>query len=396
MNCQEVIQLMHRYLDQDLNQEEDQIMHLHIQGCPDCAAMFKRLQTLSNELELLPKVVPAFSLVDAILPHLDEVDRMNAVNSQSSTDAAPILHMPNRKQDQVQRKKWLSRGTASGVVAAGLILGLFIVNSNMTQDKVATEADMIQQDIASTGKFDQQAESAPSQSAENFMDIKKFAVYDVNSPTTNKVPASSNSVPTETVHSNEQVKSSENSPSGSANQATPQPPQKMEVGQTERNTAPSTEGTAKQPDETPVQPSPTEENTPMSPDVNSLEAEDQYGAREAPPISGLAMPPQEEARMEAPAAKKAGDPSMGLMFTPSSDLPSPNGTYMAVIDNRKVVVKHNDQVVFTSALELKEHDQIILVNWNGENELYYDVISGDVNQHYMIDMKGLKESSIKN
>ncbi|UUZ86756.1 zf-HC2 domain-containing protein [Paenibacillus sp. P26] len=66
--CQEVIELMQRYLDRDLDETEYSRMLGHLQQCPDCSELFERLVNLSQELESLPKVTPPYSLVDAILP----------------------------------------------------------------------------------------------------------------------------------------------------------------------------------------------------------------------------------------------------------------------------------------------------------------------------------------
>jgi hypothetical protein len=121
MICQEVMELMQRYIDGDLDQQETSLMMDHAGQCPDCAAMLVRLQRLSNELEQLPRVVPKFSLVDAILP---ELDRLHAADSgggilgdgKGSNEVTAISrsHRPSRH---------LFRNL-SGVVAAGVVAGL--------------------------------------------------------------------------------------------------------------------------------------------------------------------------------------------------------------------------------------------------------------------------------
>lgn len=73
MNCDEVVELMQRELDGDLDDLEQARLRDHLARCPDCAALFARLQKLSNELEQLPRVVPRYSLVDAILPKLEQL-----------------------------------------------------------------------------------------------------------------------------------------------------------------------------------------------------------------------------------------------------------------------------------------------------------------------------------
>lgn len=82
MNCQEVIELMHRDLDKDLNSEESERLHEHVQSCSDCAAMHERLKRLSNDLVQLPKVEPPYSIVDSIMPELDRIDQQRQQASQ--------------------------------------------------------------------------------------------------------------------------------------------------------------------------------------------------------------------------------------------------------------------------------------------------------------------------
>lgn len=134
MNCQEVMELMQRQLDGDLNSQEEDELHAHLAYCLDCVQVFERLQRLSGELAQLPKVVPPYSLVDAILPQLAEIDKEAAA---SITDKAAVFSAEVSHIEQGQRKKlpWTRRfGSqfswkfASGVVAAGLIIGFFAFN----------------------------------------------------------------------------------------------------------------------------------------------------------------------------------------------------------------------------------------------------------------------------
>ncbi|NBI29494.1 anti-sigma factor family protein [Chengkuizengella marina] len=83
MKCQEVIQLMQRDLDGDLNKEEQHQLMDHINGCHSCTEMFERLKHISSELEQLPKVTPPVSLVDQILPQLEEIDQVNIMETQA-------------------------------------------------------------------------------------------------------------------------------------------------------------------------------------------------------------------------------------------------------------------------------------------------------------------------
>lgn len=125
MNCQEVMEYMQRELDGDLDEYEKATMTNHFKQCPDCAAMFERLKNLSAELENLPHVTPSYSLVDAIMPQLEQL----------SFEAAGSVVEPQETATP-KRRKTPARGASSklrqltGVVAACLVAGTFIVSYN--------------------------------------------------------------------------------------------------------------------------------------------------------------------------------------------------------------------------------------------------------------------------
>jgi len=163
MKCQEVIELMHRYLDHDLEESEAEGLTRHVQQCSSCAEMFERLKHLSGELESLPKVMPAFSLVDAILPRLELIDRTAA---DAAIAEPPVVAAPSAQALAVpSKRRWSDRISwriASGVVAAGFIFGLFIV---MNQPKAVDDASEAKFDTASSS----QQSSAEEPSAAPFM-----------------------------------------------------------------------------------------------------------------------------------------------------------------------------------------------------------------------------------
>lgn len=123
MTCQEVIEYMHRQLDGDLDEQEHEVLLMHTRHCPDCAAMFERLKMLSVELENLPRVMPSYSLVDAILPQLEQLHSSDAASNEDA------------QEEQLKRRvkparKWPAFKTLSGVVAASVVAGLFIFSYN--------------------------------------------------------------------------------------------------------------------------------------------------------------------------------------------------------------------------------------------------------------------------
>lgn len=128
MICQEVMELMQRHIDGDLDQQETSLMMDHVGQCPDCAAMLTRLQKLSSELEQLPRVVPKYSLVDAIMPELerlhtaDKTNHTNVSGGNANVDSNPVPVRSNRPARHLFRK-------ISGVVAAGIVVGLLLFSN---------------------------------------------------------------------------------------------------------------------------------------------------------------------------------------------------------------------------------------------------------------------------
>ncbi|UVI32052.1 anti-sigma factor [Paenibacillus spongiae] len=125
MNCQEGMEYMQRQLDGDLDERESEALISHTRHCQQCAAMFERLQLLSAGLENLPKVTPPYSIVDAILPRLPELPAVEAAHAAAAGEKARQQAKPI-----VPVKRWKDRFSLrafGGVIAAGVVVGLFLV-----------------------------------------------------------------------------------------------------------------------------------------------------------------------------------------------------------------------------------------------------------------------------
>ncbi|WP_051286929.1 anti-sigma factor family protein [Paenibacillus taiwanensis] len=169
MNCTEVMTLMQRQLDHDLDELEHSLLTEHTSQCPACAEMFERLTMLHDDLEMLPKVTPRYSLVDAILPQLDEIDRRNS--DQQAAALAPLDSEVIYKQEQSDNvqpstptkqpapglwKRRFNWRAASAVVAAGVVFGLFMVNYQHTNSSESADFNALQQQA----KLDQYTQSS--------------------------------------------------------------------------------------------------------------------------------------------------------------------------------------------------------------------------------------------
>ncbi|MCV4229711.1 zf-HC2 domain-containing protein [Virgibacillus sp. LDC1] len=166
MNCQEVVERMHRYLDRDLTSEETAQMYQHIAVCPMCAETFNILKSLNRELEDLPAVTPPVSLVDAIMPRLDAIDRdrQNLVEPPVVKSQEPAEMMPEMRRPRRAGSWWSTIGgrTAIGAAAAVLIFGVAIFNH---EPKMLSDAE-IPYEEASTTSAGANDESAATQSQE--------------------------------------------------------------------------------------------------------------------------------------------------------------------------------------------------------------------------------------
>lgn len=166
MNCQEVVERMHRYLDRDLTSEETAEMYQHIAVCPMCAETFNILKSLNRELEDLPAVTPPVSLVDAIMPRLDAIDRerQNLVVPPAVKSQEPAEMMPEMRRPRRAGSWWSTVGgrTAIGAAAAVLIFSVAILNN---EPKMLSDAE-IPYEEASTTSAGANDDSAATQSQE--------------------------------------------------------------------------------------------------------------------------------------------------------------------------------------------------------------------------------------
>ncbi|WP_274520453.1 zf-HC2 domain-containing protein [Paenibacillus beijingensis] len=191
---------MQRQLDGDLDERESDILMAHLQNCPECSEMFDRLQRLSQELEQLPKVMPPFSLVDAIMPKLAEIDaaavgtgtsvtrnvaglRRNygsaltlptseAEHRRASDDAGETLAGRSSRLEK-RRKRRFTFGALGGIVAAAVVAGLFLVtyqpnmisSGNQAADALPSSGSAAES--SASGDFSASTKASSSESKES-------------------------------------------------------------------------------------------------------------------------------------------------------------------------------------------------------------------------------------
>ncbi|WP_269321908.1 zf-HC2 domain-containing protein [Paenibacillus sp. UNC451MF] len=443
--CQEVIELMQRYLDQDLDELEYEQMLGHLQQCSECTELFQRLAALSQELEQLPKVTPAYSLVDAIMPKLQRIDEgFPAVEYP----IAPVAPLPDKYKEtplteearaQVEhavgwRKRirgLVSMRIVGGVVAAGLVLGFFVFEqqeqrggmndagsmlmSSTTQNKAESTA---KQDPASGANSKRVAESS---SAANPSD-QQAAMDTVKPDSTAKAPlgapAQSQENKVQPPSADTPLKKSVSTGLGQQEPSKEPVQRSADQGTVNDQIPTSTPSTKSQPQDAPV----NEELAP--PPVESP------AGRSGAPVNKMTVPNPAQSFVNpdstlsdgtggnasafagnqndaAPGAQSNGDAAnktkpeeMGInqQYSVSSSgnpstLTSPDKGYVAAInDKRQVVITDNQQkVLFTSSNTWTVKDKMELVEWTEGQMLTYRVSNESGTNTYVINVKDKTE-----
>jgi hypothetical protein len=140
MTNEHIWELMQRDLDGDLSPEEQMQLHSCLNTDPDLQLMYGRLKKVSDQLEQLPPVTPAFSIVDSILPQLDVIPREPVATSAAVE--LPRLEVKKEAPRAESRKwkklpVWMARA-GSGLAAACLLLGLFFMVNGSSKNEPDT------------------------------------------------------------------------------------------------------------------------------------------------------------------------------------------------------------------------------------------------------------------
>ncbi|OAS13730.1 anti-sigma factor family protein [Paenibacillus oryzisoli] len=408
MKCQEVMMYMQRQLDGDLAPEEENELHAHLLHCSDCAQMFERLSALSNELSQLPKVMPPFSLVDAIMPQLLQLDKQNETKVADNVVVFPSMVARTEVEEDMPKLTGLSRFKeqfswkfASGVVAAGLIIGFFAFNmgnpvidnadgimsrsssdSKAAPEKRATATSQENQSIENNhiAKNQENAGSSVGSSVAPTTDVFVKGTDTANTPRDNggnSAQATSNAQLEKpgaysSPASGGEVKTNKILPSTSAPERLKDPevsvPKSDKVDSTSEGTSPPASLNVPK---SSLEPKPTESSTKKLSPVPSVD-------------------PSNSDRISA---------SQGILsFTvPQGDvkLKSPTGIYEATIEDAHVVIRHTQtlELVYASKHVWQAEDQIKLLEWSKDDKLFYEVTSKGLLQTILIDLKEKTEAN---
>jgi hypothetical protein len=262
MKCgEEVMDWMQRYVDHELGEEETTQLMNHVATCPDCAEKFHILQALSRELEELPAVSPAFSLVDSIMPQLDAIDRAREEQGSALQEMQPVTTDPGPGPRQRTRPTpWWNRmggRAAMGVTAAAVVLGIVVFNyepktvqdaegllssqppevtSQQNQAEPGTVNGSGGRDAAIGSDTGKQQPSEPGQGADA-SHPPAVEEPDANKQDVNSTDAEKNSSKQETVKRNDQQAGEEDSAKSASSGHSSRQDQKQEQPNRDRQTA---------------------------------------------------------------------------------------------------------------------------------------------------------------
>ncbi|PZD93967.1 hypothetical protein DNH61_21005 [Paenibacillus sambharensis] len=445
MTCQEVMELMQRQLDGDLDERETADLTEHIRHCPECEAMMERLNRLSDELENLPKVQPRYSLVDAILPQLEQIDQMREENlllTQTSDDLeieqAAALASSSSGRSRVERRSasWFERRSVrwlSGVAAAGLVIGLFLFTYEPQPFGQGTQSFMLESRSGSSdgGAGDEAANSSETYSVQNQM-----GAADAGAGNTSDSMAGSDNEPSSDAEERSALRSgadknssSPASPGSDAPGEDPRPAARQDRTESSGSAAkrPSaaesntSAGNAAGADSSGGTNQPAAVAPPGSsnqPVADSSEREDAGALNNgnSTEANGSSPPANKGITAEGGTAEEEGiystaEPedtdntgsysNMGITSEPSSDaklkheLVSPNGVYRAVVTDRKLMVVEETAggTVFESRTK---NGDISITGWTADSaSVEYEVLTKDGTvERYRVDINLGTETKI--
>ncbi|MDR6551272.1 zf-HC2 domain-containing protein [Paenibacillus qinlingensis] len=403
MKCQEVMMYMQRQLDGDLAPEEEDELHAHLMHCLDCAQMFERLKVLSSELSQLPKVMPPFSLVDSILPQLLELDKQKETPQLDNVVPFPTLVARAEVEGEPKRsglnrlKEQFSWKFASGVVAAGLIIGFFAFNM---QNPATQNADELM------SRFTSDSKSAKDDAPRAATEMNRMQAQDPIAK--NQVDDTTNGGAPNTPTTDSLAQGTDNAESSVGSGNTPTATSNAELEKPGVFTSPAS-GSELQGAQ--VSPSTTPPERLKEVDASKKVDKTDPNADVYTPPAGLSVPKStlEPKSTESPTKKTTQEPSvdpsstertsggqgMSSLAMPQVEgvLKSTTGIYEAKIEDAHVVIRNSRtlEIVFVSKHVWQEQDQIKLLEWSKDDKLFYEVTSKGTLQTFLINLNDKTE-----
>jgi anti-sigma factor RsiW len=123
VSCEEAYEWMQRDLDGELEPFEHAKLTKHLEECADCASLYERLHTLSTHLAQLPMVEPPFSIVQSILPQLEQIDRERETPPFIQEQAATAEGIGKKSRKAIWYR-YIGGATAAGLLISAVMFTL--------------------------------------------------------------------------------------------------------------------------------------------------------------------------------------------------------------------------------------------------------------------------------
>lgn len=415
MSCDEMMELMQRFLDHDLTDEEQQSLFSHIGTCPECALLYERLRLVDEQLMQLPAVNPPFSIVDRILPLLTE--QAPAGVSQASEEEQPLKVVaavepaaPVEPPVVVpfRRRKLMSRLVYGTTAAAALILGVFLFQGYEDSQLKSNNA-MMRTPLTGTVMQQESASDMPATPEQASPLMNKDTPLDVNqnnqAENGDAPPVQAGGGAPEYSPLINELKVQDQYGEGAGASKSSEPPQRNEKIETRvTQDGPETSGEPQ-----------TNQNDgfaapPLASSVTSTTMDQRANEQQAADKNDNGGAVIEKDGFVDPAKIDGGNrvsfvASDSLMdtldrqgFSPaqSEELRSANEKHDAVIEDRRVIIRSRlGEIVFLSPQQWAQTDVVHLSKWLNDSQLLYKVTHEDgTKQEYLIDIK-LKQETAK-
>ncbi|USB34419.1 zf-HC2 domain-containing protein [Paenibacillus sp. YPG26] len=401
MKCPEAVEWMHRYLDGDLNAEESDLLIKHLRSCDDCAEAFGLLKHLSDNLYQLPDVTPKFSIVDSILPRLEEMDRARAEEGSTlemTEPAVPLMRTVPNKVTQPKRSSFWQRSSRTwigGVAAAAVILGLFIyqyepvtvpnaeiastgtsyqMQQSITEDSEVTGS--VPSDMINSSKIQDQAKKVNPEAAPQ-EDGKQGNVE--TDPLTG---LQTDAIDRNSAQTDGAAVSPKKEGSGDQSSVTPKEPRQSMKKETApaQETAPADERNSSSGNDLPT----SEKATPKKPSDSQREQENQ-----------IAKEPDDKASSTGPVTN-TDNSMMGITsFKPIKV--SPDGKYTVEVEQGHLKVYANDGQSRTLLTDTALNGDWVKGEWSEDSKVFhYQTIKDDMTKDFSFNVADSNKSNSTN
>ncbi|MFC0215840.1 zf-HC2 domain-containing protein [Paenibacillus chartarius] len=391
MTCQERVELMQRYLDHDVNETEENELLQHLQTCEQCAGLFDRLKRLDEELSQLPRVSPPFSLVDAILPQLAELDRLPATLEETAAKESMTV-IPSGGIPRT-RRPLLSWKIASGAAVAAAVIGALVL-----KDQGFSPVN-----LNGSATMSQEAKGAADQASAG------SASTNSNAPKAESAGQAAKTAPTSDPKQNEKAAPSAPSPEPAAASA----PRSAPAAVPAPAAGPESQPAARQqdPDDQQVAIASTRETAapPPAPEEAAPAADNSADAAAAP--SRGIQPPEEvvtqgseqadvQSKALVPPAPQVRPGIASALKAPDAPAPvtmkSPDSKHIASVEELKVVVRQTDTgaTVRSSTYGWKAEDVISFISFTEDGKLTYRVQHPNGAEEWLFDVETGAETKL--